>query len=156
MRTYHECRYGGDQHEPAPVFQVFVGLLCHDELRFHVDGEDPVNLLFRDFLELAEMLDARVAHDNVNPPELGLGRLEQACDLAAPRDIRLDSDSLHARLPDSRSYLLGSSCRRNIVYHDVSTVRGELLYDCGADTTARARHSQEVSGDSGVGVEENK
>lgn len=67
-------------------------LLRNIILCFHVDREDLVDLCAGDLVQGAKVLDARVAHDDVDTAELLLGHLEEACDVCILRHVRLHGD----------------------------------------------------------------
>lgn len=59
--TYHDSRYTADEDQTSAVLQMFVGLLGHEILSLDVDGEDFIDLRARDLVQIAKVLDTRVA-----------------------------------------------------------------------------------------------
>lgn len=113
-----------------------MGLLGHEELRLDIDSKDPVDLVFLDIFKIAKVLDARVAHDDVDMPEFGHRLAEQAGDLVALANISSDAECPHAFLSRSRRDGFGGGFRGDVVDDDVCPERRKLERDGCTDAAA--------------------
>ena len=85
----------GDQDDPAVVIELLVSVLGDE-----VDGEHLIDLLPGNFLDGPEVLDAGVAHDDVELAELAGRLLEQTCDVGLLGDVGFDGDAFDAQAAD--------------------------------------------------------
>lgn len=65
-------------------------------LRLDIDRKDSIDLVLLDIAQAAKVLDARVAHDNIDPSELLLRPLKELRQLLLLRHIGLDGDGFDA------------------------------------------------------------
>lgn len=69
-----------------------IRLLRHKILPLNINRENPINLLAMYLAQRPEMLNPRVAHDDVDPAKLTLDHLEQGGYFGLGGDIGLDGD----------------------------------------------------------------
>lgn len=77
INCYPDRRNGRHQDDSAIFTDVREGLLGHEELAFHVDAENLIDVLGFDVRDVVEVLDAAVRHHDVDCAKLIDGRLEE-------------------------------------------------------------------------------
>jgi hypothetical protein len=128
-------RRRGDQ--PATLRGMLVSLLRDEELAARIGAEDAIELLGRDFSDVAKALDASVRNDNVEFAEVFDSFSKQVCDLLDVGAICLYSDGLAAGSFNLFDHFCRRSGGRGVCDDDRSTVSREV--DCYASTNATAR-----------------
>lgn len=127
------------EDEAAPFLEVEVGLLGDEELAPRVDGEDAVELLGRDVLDVPERHHAAVGAHDVQLAEDPRRPLEQRLDLAHVRHVGLDRRRVRPRLLDLLHHLLGRLRAVRVVHDHLRAAASELEGHFPPDTAAYAR-----------------
>lgn len=127
---------GTHEDDTAADLEVLVGLAGNEELATGVDGEDAVELLGGDILDVAEGDDTRVGADNVELAEDLLGLGEHGDNLVNVGDVGLDGSSVGAGLLDGLDDLLGGLGAVGVVDDNLSTATSELKGHLTTNTTA--------------------
>ena len=120
------ARDGPHEDQAAANLEVLVRLARDEELAARVDIEDPVKLLGRDILDVAERDDAAVGAHNVELAERLVRLLEQANNLVNVAHVGLDADRIGAVLLDQVDDLLRCSVAVGIVDNHLGATASEL------------------------------
>jgi len=129
---------GAHQDDAAADGEVLVGLTGNEELSTGVDGEDTVEFLLGDVLDVAEGDDTGVGDDNVELTVVGNGLLEHLDGLGDLGDVGLDGNGVTTVGLDVLDDLLGGVGGVGVVDDDLGTTGGELSGERGTHTTAGA------------------
>lgn len=125
--TYPDRRDGRDQDQATALGQVLVSFLGHKILRLDIDGEDFINIFLAHLLDVTEMLNARVAHDDVDAAQVCDGLAEELGDIFALADVGAHANGADAVLFAGRcGDGFGGAGRVYVVDYHVGAKGGEL------------------------------
>jgi hypothetical protein len=133
------------QHDPPALGKVPGRVLGREQLPAHVRVVDPVELLGRDRLQRAEVLDARVADENVQASQPVHGLVDQPPRLLRVRHVGLECHRRAAGRHDLRRDRLGRRRAVHIVDGDRRPVAGQPAGHSRADAPRTARDQCDFS-----------
>lgn len=104
---------------------MFEGLLGNHKLSFDINSQHPIDFFRSNIWQFSKMLDSRIAHHDIQSPELCHGLFEYSFDLISLRDIGFNSESSYSESASFFCYFFSGSSRRDIVDYYVGAVLGE-------------------------------